>query len=69
VTVSIEELERYATELKQLLAGPGLSPDTRARSLAALVETAAAEKFQAAVVGFDEHALILASGLRRLPER
>lgn len=46
------ETERYAAELKQLLAGSGLSPDTRARSLAALIEadavTRAADKVHTA---------------------
>jgi hypothetical protein len=34
-----KEMDRYTAELKQLLAGSDLSPDTRARSLAALIET------------------------------
>jgi hypothetical protein len=69
VASSSEELERYTAELKQLLAGPDLSPDTRARSLAALIEADAADKLQGAFVGLDEHALILASALGRLPDR
>lgn len=32
-----EEMRRYKAELKELLGGSGLSPDTRARSLAALI--------------------------------
>jgi hypothetical protein len=31
------EMDRYIAELKQLLGGTALSPDTRARSLAALI--------------------------------
>lgn len=33
------ELERYTAELERLLAGDDLTPDTRARSIAALIET------------------------------
>ena len=32
------EMARYIAELKQLLAGTALSPDARARALAALIE-------------------------------
>ena len=32
------EMENYTKELKQLLAGSDLTPDTRARCLAALIE-------------------------------
>ena len=32
-----DELDRYEAELRQLLAGKDLSPDTRAQSLAALI--------------------------------
>jgi hypothetical protein len=34
------EMERHIAELKQLLDGPGLPPEVRARSLAALIEAA-----------------------------
>jgi hypothetical protein len=46
------EMDRYVAELKQLLAGTGLSPDARARGLAALIEagamTRAADKLHSA---------------------
>jgi hypothetical protein len=64
-----EELEQYNDELKELLAGGDLSPDTRARCLAALIEADSARKIHTAVVGFDERALILAGALGRLPDR
>jgi hypothetical protein len=50
--VDWEEQKRYETELKQLLATPGLSPDARVQGLAALLlvdaMSTAAEKIRMA---------------------
>ena len=67
-----EQLERYTAELKRLLAGRELSPDTRARSLAALIEADAAMRSQnlpAALQHFAETAEYLADNLGQQERR
>lgn len=65
-----DELGRHVAELRRLLAGGGLSPDTRARSLTALLEIAAAvrgRELAEALHEFAEGAEDLANVLSRRP--
>jgi hypothetical protein len=65
-----ERMERYRTELTQLLATGGLSPDARARSLAALIENESsvhAMNLTEALRYFCEAAEELSAALRRPP--
>ena len=60
-------MDRYVAELKQVLGGTGLSPDVRARSLAALIEagamTRAADKpHSAANTTVGRHGAVAAGG-------
>ena len=48
---------RYTTELERLLASGGLSPDTRARCLASLIDAISAEKFRSAVDSMERDAV------------
>ncbi len=64
------ELNRYIAELKKLLSGTGLSPDTRARSLAALIEasamTLAADQVHTAAAMTRDDTMPLLHGTARL---
>ena len=64
------EMERHTAELKRLLAQGDLSPDTRARALAALIEADAAVRAEGlanALRSFSDVAELLAMSLDRFP--
>jgi len=61
---------RYTTELERLLAGGELSPDTRARCLASLIDAISAEKFRSAVDSMEADAVSpFVTAVARLPKR